>query len=173
VISPDEAELLAGRLLSGLRTKTGGSHLAHARRVADRVQVEAPCGFDTEDGRAVAAALLHDVVEKAGVSIEQLRMVTDDDRVVELVQLLTQRIGESDRSYLARCAGDPTALVIKRLDLLDKFVVSDATAPPEVIARVHWRARRRLTLLERMVDDLPPVPMTRESVAAAVPPSWG
>src|SRR5690606_9229048 len=82
VISPEDADALAVRMLAGLRTKTGGAHLAHARRVAAGVRSEALGGGDAT---AVAAALLHDVVEKGGVSIAELRVVTGDERVVELV----------------------------------------------------------------------------------------
>jgi hypothetical protein len=40
-ISPVDADALAARLLAGLRTKLGGAHIAHARRVAARVLASA------------------------------------------------------------------------------------------------------------------------------------
>jgi (p)ppGpp synthase/HD superfamily hydrolase len=163
---------MAARLLSGHRTKTGGSHLAHARRVALAVRTCSSEALDGDEQRAFIAALLHDVMEKAGVTIAELRTMTDDERVVELVQILTQRIGESDRSYLARCASDPTALVIKRIDLEDKFVLLGATAPPDVIARVQRRARRRMALLEQIAAAAP-LGTTARGVVATLPPRQG
>ena len=56
MISPEEADALAVRLLGGLRTKLGDVQLAHARRVAAGVS-------ETGDDRVIAAALLHDVLE--------------------------------------------------------------------------------------------------------------
>jgi (p)ppGpp synthase/HD superfamily hydrolase len=148
VISPEDAEAIAAKLLAGLRTKSGGSHLAHARRVAEHVRLAHPSDVDLEAERAVVAALLHDVVEKAGVSVDDVRSLTNDERIVELVDLLTQRSGETERSYLARCASDPTALSIKRIDLLDKLVADDAVVSREELARIRREAQRRIEFLD-------------------------
>ena len=62
MISPEEADALAVRLLGGLRTKLGDVQLAHARRVAAGVS-------ETGDDRVIAAALSHEVLqlERLGV----------------------------------------------------------------------------------------------------------
>ena len=143
VISPAEADALAVRLLGDLRTKLGGPHIAHARRVAARVA-------DTGDDSVIAAALLHDVVEKGRISVAELLTATGDVRVVELVEVLTQREGESDYDYLSRCAAHPAALAIMRVDLLDKFVADDSEVPAATAERVRRRAGQRLALLERL-----------------------
>jgi hypothetical protein len=148
VISPQDAEAIAAKLLAGLRTKTGGTHLAHARRVAENVRLAHSSAVAPETECAFVAALLHDVVEKAGVSVDDVRALTRDERVVELVDLLTQRHGETERSYLARCASDPTALAIKRIDLLDKLVADDAVVSANEIAHIRRAAQRRIEILD-------------------------
>ena len=142
-MSPSEADQLAARLLGDLRTKLGGPHIAHARRVASGLA-------SSDDSTAIAAALLHDVVEKRRATVDELLAATDDPAVVELVTVLTQVVGESDYDYLSRCAADPTALVIKRLDLADKFAAEDDEVPADEAERVRRRAGQRLALLERL-----------------------
>jgi (p)ppGpp synthase/HD superfamily hydrolase len=143
VITAGEADRLAAALLGDLRTKLGGLHIAHARRVAAGVD-------DLGDEAAVAAALLHDVVEKAGVSFGELLSATGDQRVVELVDILTQRPGESEHHYLSRCMSHPIALAIKRVDLIDKLEATDAAVGAVEAAAIRSTARQRLDLLERL-----------------------
>ena len=114
-LSPSDADSLAARLLGGLRTKLGGRQIAHARRVADAVHDEGG------DDATYAAALLHDVVEKGGITSAELLSETGDAEVVRLVGLLTREAGQTYQTYLVRCCADPRAVVIKRADLVDKF----------------------------------------------------
>jgi (p)ppGpp synthase/HD superfamily hydrolase len=144
-ISLVEADALAARLLAGLRTKLGGAHIAHARRVAAGV-------LASGDTRAVAAALLHDVLEKTPVTADELHEMTGDQALVELVERLTRKDGQSDWSYLSRCAADPTALLIKRLDLTDKLTADDTEVPAADAERIRRRARQHLALLERLAS---------------------
>jgi (p)ppGpp synthase/HD superfamily hydrolase len=142
-VSPVEADALAERMLAGLRTKLGGAHIAHARRVAAGV-------LASGDTRAVAAALLHDVLEKTPVTADELYEMTGDQALVELVERLTRKDGQSDWYYLSRCAADPTALLIKRLDLTDKLTADDSEVPAAEAERIRRRARQHLALLERL-----------------------
>jgi hypothetical protein len=114
-----EADRLAAALLGDLRTKLGGLHIAHARRVA------------------------------AGIG-DELLSATGDQRVVELVDVLTQRAGESERHYLSRCASHPTALAIKRVDLIDKLEATDTAVGVAKAERIRRTARQRLRHLERL-----------------------
>jgi (p)ppGpp synthase/HD superfamily hydrolase len=139
-ISSAAAALLATRLLGELRTRLGGLRIAHARRVAARVRTAG-------DDRCVAAALLHDVVEKGRISLDDLFAITGDVRLVELVGLLTREPEESDFEYLARCASDPDALLIKRADLADRLMADDWNVTPATAARIRRQAARRLNLL--------------------------
>ena len=136
------ADALAARLLGDLRTKLGGLQIEHARRVAERVR-------PTGDDRTVAAALLHDVVEKGQSSLADLLAVVRDVRVVHVVDILTRRRGESEEEYLARCAADPMALAIKRADLADKHFHGDAQVDQETAQRLGQEAQQRLELLDQ------------------------
>jgi (p)ppGpp synthase/HD superfamily hydrolase len=140
-----DAEELAEHLLSSSRTQLGGLNVAHARRVA--------AGLGDADARLVAAALLHDVLEKGDVDEGRLGEVVADDRVMELVVILTKRQHESDEVYLARCAGDPDALAIKRLDLLDKLTTEDVHVNADVADGLRTAARRRLAMLDALVAE--------------------
>ena len=143
MISSDEADALAARLLGDLRTKLGGSHIAHARRVAAAVA-------GSDDERVVAVALLHDVLEKTEITADELRTFTRDSTVVALVELLTQVEGESDHAYLSRCAADPTAVLVKRLDLEDKLVADASGVPESAAETIRRQAMERLELLEQL-----------------------
>src|SRR5689334_11781225 len=108
-----EIDALAARLLAGERTTPGGTHIDHARRIAAAVDW-------TCENRLIAAALLHDVLEKTNTTAAELLEWTGDVRIVELVERLSQRTGESYEAYLSRCASDADALLIKTADLQDK-----------------------------------------------------
>ena len=73
------------------------------------------------DAYAVPAALLHDSVEQGSITWADLRDAGADDRLIELIDALTERIDEQEADYFARCAADPLALRIKRADICDKF----------------------------------------------------
>ena len=141
VLAPEDVDELAARLLGQTRTKLGGLHIAHARRVAAAVRRRG-------NPDAFAAALLHDVVETSRISLEDLRAETANDRVVALVDILTRRPDETERSYLSRCASDPDALVVKRADLADKVLCDDFTVAPSVAEAFQRQAIERLALLD-------------------------
>lgn len=164
--SPEEADRIAAQLLGGRTDDVGGSLLAHARRVAAAVLGELPSmSDDGEAERAVIAALLHDVLEKTDITVDQLSELTDDERVVEIVLVLTRRAGETDRSYLTRCAGDAIALAIKRSDLRDKLSDVDATASADAVALRARVARRRIHELDEIASARP-VPTERDDLVA-------
>lgn len=142
-ISADAAASVAARLLGELRTDLGGLRIAHARRVAARVRTN---GGD----RAVAAALLHDVVETERISLDALLALTADGRLVDLIRMLTRAPEESDHVYLARCAADPVAFAVKRADLADLLMADDSNVAPATAARIRRQAARRLNLLNAL-----------------------
>ena len=120
-----------------------GSQIAHARRVAAGVA-------DSHDDRAVPAARLHDVLEKTEITAEELRTITRDSTLVALVEMLTRDQGESDHAYLSRCATDPTAVLVKRVDLEDKLVADASGVPASVAESIRRQAMERLELLEQL-----------------------
>lgn len=139
-MTPEAADSLAARLLGASRTELGGHRINHARRVAARVR-------RSVGSRVVEAALLHDVVATGRITVGELRAEVADDRLVELVEVLTRLEGETDEHYLARCAADPIALMIKRADLADNLVAYGTDVPLAAGLRVRRQASRQLALL--------------------------
>lgn len=146
VMSPADADALAAELLHGLTTRLGGRHIDHARRVAAGVA-------GTADDQVIAAALLHDVLEKTAVTASELREITGDETLIALVEILTHLPGEPDHVYLARCASDPRTLLIKRVDLVDKLVAAPLDVPTDVVEHIRREATARLELLELLAAD--------------------
>jgi hypothetical protein len=147
VITAPEADELARQAHGDERNHSGMRYIDHVRRVADRVKTD-------PDPYAVSAALLHDTVEKAGTSWDDLRAAGADDRLMEVIDALTERDGEQERDYLARAAADPLALRLKRVDIQDKLsgpLGESLTGDQRHQARE--RAQRRLDLLERLAAE--------------------
>lgn len=144
-MTPEAADSLAARLLGASRTELGGHRINHARRVAARVRRSA-------GGRLVEAALLHDVVATGRITIDELRAEVADERLVELVEALTRLEGETDEHYLARCAADPIALMIKRADLVDNLVAYGTDVPIAAGLRARRQASRQLALLNLLAQ---------------------
>ena len=97
MITVDDADRLAQRAHGQERTKLGLLWIDHVRRVAARLESD-------PDPYVVPAALLHDTVERTTMQWADLRAAGADDRLILLVDVLTERDGEPERDYLSRCA---------------------------------------------------------------------
>ena len=97
----------------GQTDRAGRPYVFHPLRLMHRQHTDA----------ARMAALLHDVVEDSGWTLEQLRDEGFPDAVVEAIDALTHREdeGESYADYVARAAQNPLARQIKRADLEDNM----------------------------------------------------
>ena len=145
MITAGEADLLAQRAHRDDRNKAGLPFIDHVRRVAAQMR-------EDPDAYAVPAALLHDSVEQGSITWADLRDAGADDRLIELIDALTERIDEQEADYFARCAADPLALRIKRADICDKFEVLHEAGLPDHHRDELWsRAVRRLSMLESLV----------------------
>ena len=65
------------------------------------------------------AAMLHDVVEKGGTSLDDLRRAGYPPEVVAAVDALSKREGEAYDVAIARAAAHPLACAVKIADLED------------------------------------------------------
>jgi (p)ppGpp synthase/HD superfamily hydrolase len=145
VISVPAAEALAARAHGDDRSDAGVLVIDHVRSVAARMRSD-------PDVYAVPASLLHDTVERSGTTFDDLRAAGADDRLIALVDLLTQREGEADERYLSRVAADPLAVRIKQANIADKLDRLGDTSLGEADRQaVEHRARRRLALLDTIV----------------------
>jgi len=143
-MTPEMADVFAQQAHGSDQNRSGVPFIDHVRSVAARVASD-------PDPFAVVAALLHDTVEKAAVGFDDLRAAGADERLIDLVDALTERPGESEESYLARAAADPLTLRIKRADITDKLDLRSATMLSETDRRaMEQRAQRRLALLEQI-----------------------
>lgn len=112
--------------------KAGQPYLGHVQRVADRVR---QAGGPAE---TVAVALLHDVLEDADVSVEELQGFGFPAEVIEAVAAITHWPGEQRAHYYARVAANPLARQVKVVgDLADN-------TDPERMAALDEPTRERL-----------------------------
>jgi (p)ppGpp synthase/HD superfamily hydrolase len=105
VISAHDADALAQRVHGNDRNRSGVLYIDDVRRVAARFESD-------PDGYAVPTALLHDTVEKTEMDWDALRAAGADDRLIGLLDALTERDHESEQDYLIRSAADPLTLRI-------------------------------------------------------------
>ncbi len=120
----------------------GRPFIEHPLRVARAV------ASGTDDPSVIAAALLHDTVEKGGVNWSDLARAGVDPEVVSAVDALTRRGEEPEEAYLDRCRADPIAYRVKRFDLLDKLQPDYlARLPEEEATSVADSTRQKLVAL--------------------------
>ena len=67
------------------------------------------------------AALLHDVVADSDVTVEEFRRRNCPPEVVEAIDRLTLRAGESFDEFIMRISKDPVARRVKIADLADNL----------------------------------------------------
>lgn len=127
------------------RKASGVPYVNHLLRVAEQAAAH---DLSTE---AIAAALLHDVVEDTPVTLDELK-ARFPARVVELVRLLTQWWGEDadpevkakeKPQYYAQILTDPESIHLKLLDRADNL--GDMTRD---LAKVRRWAERYLAKTE-------------------------
>ena len=107
----DEALALAVRAHAGQQDKVGRPYILHPLRVMLRLETE----------RAMPVAALHDVVEDSDVTLADLRAMGFAKAIIEAVDCLTKRPGESYAARIERAAANPLARQVKIADLEDNM----------------------------------------------------
>jgi (p)ppGpp synthase/HD superfamily hydrolase len=107
----EDAISLAAQAHKGQKDKAGAPYLLHPLRMMMRMDSEA----------AMMAAVLHDVVEDTGWTLEQLRDEGFPDEVLTAVDCLTHRDGESYQEFVERVRTNPIARQVKVADLEDNM----------------------------------------------------
>ena len=77
--------------------------------------------FQVEGELLQMAAVLHDVVEDTGWTLEGLRKEGFDELLIEALDCLTRRDGESYKEFIDRLAPNPVARAVKIADLEDNM----------------------------------------------------
>ena len=135
----EDAIVLAAQSHRGQVDKAGAPYILHPLRVLLRQKDEA--------GRI--AAVLHDVLEDAGITIEFLRERGYSEEVLRALDALTRRAGESYAEFIERAAGNPLARRVKLADLADNM---DASRLPDVTEKDRERLARYRAAWERLTS---------------------
>jgi (p)ppGpp synthase/HD superfamily hydrolase len=127
----EEAIALAVEAHRGQRDKAGQAYILHPLRVMMRLEGE------TE--RMVA--VLHDVVEDSSYTMERLRGLGYPEEVLDALDRLTRREGETYEAFIERVRPHPLARKVKLADLEDNM---DVRRLPVVTAKDAERLARYL-----------------------------
>lgn len=109
----EQAITIAVTAHRGQADKAGQPYILHPLRVMMRL--------DDEAARIVA--VLHDVVEDTGTTMDDLRQAGFSQEVLEALDHVTNRAGESYDEFVARAAQNPIARRVKLADLEDNLDV--------------------------------------------------
>jgi (p)ppGpp synthase/HD superfamily hydrolase len=134
----EEAIGIAVQAHRGQKDRGGAPYILHPLRMMFRVQTEAER----------MAAVLHDVVEDTDWTLDALRERGFPAEVVDAVDHLTRRQGESYDAFVTRAAANPVARRVKVVDLEDNMDVRrTGTLAADDVERLgrYLRAWRRLT----------------------------
>jgi len=126
---------------AGQTDKAGADYILHPMRVAFTL----PLGSD-----ARIAAVLHDVAEDSGCTIERLRAEGFSEAVLAGVDAVTRRKGEDYLGFVARAARDPIGRMVKRADLHDNM---DTSRLGEITEQDRERLAKYMTALS-LLDDI-------------------
>jgi (p)ppGpp synthase/HD superfamily hydrolase len=107
-----------------------------------------------EGPHARMAAVLHDVIEDTDVTLADLQIAGYPRPVIDAVDCLTHRDGETYARYIERVATDPLATIVKVADLRDNLR-NNKSLPPrvDVIERIQ-RYEQALSFLEPRLHEL-------------------
>ncbi|WP_432122164.1 HD domain-containing protein [Streptomyces sp. S1] len=140
-----EVDALADRAHAGQVDKTGVPYVAHVRAVAAGL---APLGT-----HLAMAGLLHDVVEDTEWTAEGLRAAGIPDRVVDLVEAVTNRPDLTYEEKIRRITADPDATLVKIADNAHNSRTDRSAAlPPEQRERLAAKYRAARTVLWPAAD---------------------
>lgn len=120
----------------GQKDKAGRPYIDHPARVARRVAETAPPEIRE---RAVVVAWLHDSVEDTGYTLDHLRRLGFDEEIVDGVDSVTKRPGETLRMSMTRAGANRIGKVVKDADI-------DDNSDPERLALLDPDTRGRLKI---------------------------
>ena len=148
----EHAITLAAKAHEGQVDKAGAPYVLHPLRIM-------LCLSTTEE-RIVA--VLHDVVEDCGWSLDRLREEGFSESVTEAIDAVTRRPDEPYEAFVLRAATNPIGRRVKLADLRDNSDLSRIPNPtPKDYERIE-KYRRAIALIEQsdaepgVVKDKPP-----------------
>lgn len=120
--------------------KSGMPYVYHPFHLAEQMTTE----------ETTIVALLHDVVEDAGVTYDDLRKMGFDKRVIDAIVLMTHDKAVPYLEYVTKIRQDPIAKAVKRADLAHN---SDLTRLDTVTDSDRRRALKYKMALAILSDD--------------------
>lgn len=120
----DRAQAFALQHHFGVVNKHDGEpYVLHLHRVEMGVRNMLPGGVDQVDflNNCRAVAWLHDVVEDTEVTLLDLKNAGFDDEIIDAVDAMSKRQGETNEAYYHRVKRNKIAAVVKLCDLHDNF----------------------------------------------------
>jgi len=136
----EEAIRIAVEAHRGQKDKAGAPYILHPLRMMFRMRTDAER----------MAAVLHDVVEDTPWTLDALRARGFPDEVVDAVDHLTRRDGESYDEFAGRAGRHPVARRVKIADLEDNM---DLRRIGEVSEKDIERINRYLRAWRLLTDD--------------------
>lgn len=107
----EDAISIAALAHKGQKDKAGRPYLLHPLRMMMQMKSET----------AMMAAILHDVVEDTGWTLEGLREQGFSEEVLAAIDCVTNRDGESYEKFIERVQTNPIARQVKIADLEDNM----------------------------------------------------
>jgi len=135
----ERAIALAAKAHEGQVDKAGAPYVLHPLRVMLRVS--------TAEERITA--VLHDVVEDCGVSLDALREAGFSHSVIKAIDSVTSRPEESYEAFVLRAAADPIGRRVKLADLEDNSDLSRIANPTN---RDHERIEKYRRAIQTIRD---------------------
>jgi hypothetical protein len=115
----ERAIAIAAKAHEGQVDKAGAPYVLHPLRMMLRLS----------KSNERITAVLHDVVEDCGVSLETLRAEGFPEQVIEAVDSVTRRPEESYEAFVLRAASNPIGRRVKLVDLQDNSDLSRIEQP--------------------------------------------
>ena len=122
----------------GQKDKAGRPYFLHPVMVAQKMDNEAE----------ICAALLHDVVEDTGVTIDELREIFPPE-VTDAVDVLTHRDGVKYEDYVRGIKANPIARKVKLADIAHNMDETRISCDDE--SRAKYEERRKKYELARAI----------------------
>jgi len=133
----ERAIAIAATAHAGQVDKGGAPYILHPLKVMLRMS--------TLEERIVA--VLHDVVEDCGISLDDLRKEGFSEEVLSAIESVTKMPGESYEDFVERAAQNPIGRVVKLADLEENSDLSRITSP-------SWEDLERVEKYRRAIGRL-------------------
>ncbi|EUB83331.1 HD domain-containing protein [Pseudomonas sp. GM30] len=133
----ERAIAIAATAHAGQVDKGGAPYILHPLKVMLRMS--------SLEERIVA--VLHDVVEDCGISLDDLRKEGFSEEVLSAIESVTKMPGESYEDFVERAAQNPIGRVVKLADLEENSDLSRITSP-------SWEDLERVEKYRRAIGRL-------------------